>query len=103
MGISGQYDMGRAMNVVFNLASLGYSRKDEFLADNLAVKYSYKAGFNPDGVVTFLEKLKQEQESKGSGFKLSFLSSHPDINERIKNAQQQIRQIKNASDIPGNL
>jgi predicted Zn-dependent protease len=101
LGLSGQYDLGRAMDVVFNLASLGYSRKDEFLADNLAVKYASKAGFNSYGMVTFFEKLKKEQESRGSGARLVFLSSHPDINERIKNAQNQISQIKNATNLSG--
>jgi predicted Zn-dependent protease len=87
---SGSMDMAQAMDVVFNLASLGYGRKDEFLSDKLAVKYAKRAGFNPYGMVTFFETLKKESEEKGSSLNLVFLSSHPPIEERIKNVKQEI-------------
>lgn len=90
LGLSGQQSMGRAIDIVFNLASLGYSRKDEFLADKLAVKYTKRSGFNPYGIVTFFGKLKKEAKVKGPGLKLVFLSSHPPIEERIKNVEKEI-------------
>jgi len=80
----------QAMDIVFSLASLGYGRQDETLADKLAVKYARKAGFNPYGMVTFFEKLKKEAEEKGANFNLVFLSSHPPIDERIKNVKNEI-------------
>ncbi|MFH1457709.1 MAG: M48 family metallopeptidase [Candidatus Omnitrophota bacterium] len=90
LGLSGQQDMGQALDVVFNLTALGYGRKDELLADKLAVKYSKKAGFNPNGVVTFFEKLKKEAEEEGSGRVPVFLSSHPAMEERIKQVKKEI-------------
>jgi predicted Zn-dependent protease len=90
-GVSGKKDMARAMNTVFNLVNLGYSRKDEFLADKLAVKYARRAGFNPYGMVTFFEKLKEEAQNKGPNFNLVFLSSHPPIEERIKNVKEEMK------------
>lgn len=90
LGISGNQAVIRATDIVFNLVNLGYSRKDELLADKLSVKYAKKAGFNPDGMITFFEKLKQEAKKKGPNFKLVFLSSHPPIDERIKNVEKEI-------------
>jgi len=90
LGISGKQTMAKAMDIVFNLASLGYGRKDEFLADKLAVKYTKRAGFNPYGIITFFEKLKKEAERRGPNFDLVFLSSHPPIEERIKNVKNEI-------------
>jgi len=88
--ISGNQALIRATNIVFDLVNLGYSRKDEFLADKLSVKYAKKSGFNPYGMVTFFNKLKQEAGKKGPNFNLVFLSSHPPIDERIKNVEKEI-------------
>ncbi len=90
LGLSGQQEMGQAMDIVFNLASLGYSRKDESLADKLAVKYARRSGFNPYGMITFFRKLQKEAEKKGNNLRIEFLSSHPDLEERIKNVEHEI-------------
>jgi len=90
MGVNNNKTMLQAMDIVFNLSSLGYGRQDETLSDKLAVKYAKKAGFNPYGMVTFFETLKKEAERKGANFNLVFLSSHPPIEERIKNAKNEI-------------
>jgi predicted Zn-dependent protease len=90
LGISGQQAMASAMDVVFNLASLGYSRDDELLADRLAVRYSKKSGFNPYGMVTFFKKLQNEANKKGGKLNIELLNSHPDIEKRIKNVEKEI-------------
>lgn len=90
LGLSGAQHIGSAIDVVFNVIGLGYSRSDENLADRLAVRYTQRAGFNPYGMITFLEKLKKEAESKGPNFRLVFLSSHPPLEERIKNVSEAI-------------
>lgn len=97
LGAGGGRSMTRAINIVFNLVSLGYSRQDESLADRLAVKYAIKAGFNPYAMLTFFEKLKKEAERKGPNFKLVFLSSHPPIEERIKNVKVEIENVSRVS------
>ena len=88
LGLSGQGQVLQAVDVVFNVVTLGFSRKDEYLADKLGVKYAKAAGFNPQGMVTFFQKLKAE--SKSTGLELVFLSSHPPIDERIKQAEKEI-------------
>jgi len=90
LGLSGQQEMGQAMDIVFNLASMGYSRKDESLADKLAVKYARRSGFSPYGMITFFRKLQKEAEKKGNDLHIEFLSSHPDLEERIKNVEHEI-------------
>jgi len=93
LGVSGQRAMGEAMDIVFNLASLGYSRSDENLADKLAVKYAGRAGFNPYGMITFFKKLQQEAQRKGGNLRIELFSSHPNIEERIKNVEREISAI----------
>jgi len=100
LGISGKQTMTQAVDVVFNLVSLGYSRKDEFFADKLAVTYVTRAGYNPYGIITFFEKLKKEAQAKGPNFNLVFLSSHPQLEERIKNVKNE---ITNVSSLPNSL
>jgi predicted Zn-dependent protease len=97
LGVSGNQAVTKATGIVFELVSLGYSRQDESLADRLAVRYAYKAGFNPNGMVTFLKKLQQEAEKRGPNFNIVFLSSHPPIEERIKNVKIEIEKLSSLS------
>jgi len=83
--------VAQAVGVVFNVVTLGYGRKDEFLADKLGVKYAKYAGYNPNGMVTLLQKLKKE--SKETGLNIVFLRSHPPVDERIKLAQLEIESL----------
>ncbi|MFA4888203.1 MAG: M48 family metallopeptidase [Candidatus Omnitrophota bacterium] len=82
--------IAQAVDIAFNFTSLGYSRQDEFLSDKLAIKYARKAGFDPNGMVSFFEKLKIEAEKKGPQIKIPFLSSHPPVEERIKQGRKEI-------------
>jgi predicted Zn-dependent protease len=86
LGATGKQYVGDALSIVLDTVDLGYSRKDEFLADRLAVRYAKRAGFNPFGMVSFFEKLEKEAR----GFNLVFFSSHPPIKERIKNVKEEI-------------
>lgn len=91
LGISGQPAMAQAMDIAFDLTSLGYSRKDELLADKLSVKYAGKSGYNPYGMVTFFRKLEQEAKKKGGTLRIEIFSSHPNIQERIKKVENEIK------------
>jgi len=96
LGTGTSQNMAKAIDIVFNLSSLGYGRQDELFADKLAVRYVKKAGYNPKGIVTFFKKLKKEEEERG-GLNIEFLSSHPEVDERIKRVEQEIdSQSKNA-------
>ena len=81
-------NMKRAVNTTFNLIELGYSREDELFADKLAIRYLDRAGFDPNAMVSFLEKLAKAQGSVPQA--LVYLRSHPYPNERIERAKQEI-------------
>ena len=72
----------------FNLVLLGYSRKDEFQADELSVKYASSAGFDPHGMMKALEKLK-DQDKKGIPVPY-ILRSHPYIDQRVTRLEELI-------------
>lgn len=66
------------------------SREDEMEADVIGFRTSVKAGYAPDHVGTFYEKLlRMEQQSKGNGNALvssisDAMSTHPPSEERVK-------------------
>lgn len=79
-------DIHRVINTGYDLIRRGYSREDEFEADRLGVRYSYKAGFNPYGAIRLLNKLKKEQKTQFiDPFRnIGILRTHPYIDERIE-------------------
>lgn len=76
-------------SVMFNVISLGYSREDEYEADELGLIYTYKAGYNPDSMGQLLGILKQMEKGGGKG--MEFLSSHPDTDKRINEVNDKIK------------
>ncbi|MFH1868089.1 MAG: M48 family metalloprotease [Candidatus Omnitrophota bacterium] len=77
-----------AASTSFNLVMLGYSREDEYEADELGVKYARASGFDPRGLITSFEKMK-EKEKKGSSVTY-MLRSHPYLDERIKRIESML-------------
>jgi len=55
---AGQGDALRGASIAAQAAQLAYARQDELEADRLGVKYMKAAGFDPQGMLTFLEKLQ---------------------------------------------
>jgi len=69
--------------------SMYYSREMESQADFLGAETMYKAGYNPQGMVTFFRKL--ETAGQGDPGKIAtFFSSHPETAERIQSVQEEI-------------
>jgi predicted Zn-dependent protease len=70
----------------------GYSRDQEFQADQLGVEYMAAAGYDPEAVATFLDKLDAEsaleREIAGSGEDpaASWFATHPRTPERVQRA-----------------
>ncbi len=83
--------IARGVNTIYELIDLGYSRKDEYEADRLGVKYAHKARFNPYAALSALEKIKKEE---GPNWKiLGYFRSHPYVDERIKALKTIIPQL----------
>lgn len=70
-------------------AFLKFSRDAEREADQLGVQNMYDAGFNPRGMMTFFEKLREVQKSEPSKVE-QFFATHPSVNERIENVSKEI-------------
>ncbi len=83
----------QAVDAAFTITMLKYSREDELRADSLGIRYAYRAGYNPEGMITFFQKL-QEIETKSPSLNITFLRSHPDIKARIENARAVIRDLQ---------
>lgn len=62
-------------------AFLKFSRDHERDADRLGAEMMYKAGWNPQGMVSFFDKLAQKGDSKSA----AFFSTHPAPSERREN------------------
>lgn len=85
-------DIAGVSDVVFDLASRGFSREDEFLADELAVRYLHRAGYEPQAVARALEVLLKESGPGGRVFEI--LSTHPRMTERIRKAREEAAALK---------
>lgn len=90
----GSEEVRRGANIAMNLIMLGYSREDEFEADKLGVKYSYFAGFDPNGMITFLEKLEREEKEHPLDKGFIYLRSHPLYSDRIAKARAEVAFLK---------
>ena len=70
----------------------GFSRKEEMESDEDGLKLAAELGYDPDGLVRFLELLKllYRDESERAGL----FASHPETQDRLKEAQKQISKKK---------
>jgi predicted Zn-dependent protease len=89
-GILGGGAAATAAQLGGGLAAVAYinsfGREAEREADSFAVETMPRAGYDPDGLVTFFQTLQQESGDTPS----DFLSSHPATAERAAAAREQI-------------
>ncbi|MEE9316125.1 MAG: M48 family metallopeptidase [bacterium] len=78
---------------LFSLMLQGYSRKNEFEADNAGVRYSLAAGYDPKGISDFFEKLKAMEKRPPTKFETLF-RSHPPTGDRIERIQLYLEQVE---------
>jgi Zn-dependent protease with chaperone function len=77
------------IKIARNLAMLSYSRQDEEEADKGGMKMLLAANLDPDAMISFFEILKE----KNAKFKMpQYLSTHPDLDERISRLKTVIAQ-----------
>jgi len=74
-------------DAIMGLIASAYSRKDEYEADKLGLKYLHLSGFKLEGMVKAFKVL--ESESKGPKVP-EFLRTHPDIKDRIEKVKDEI-------------
>ncbi|HEU0016519.1 MAG TPA: M48 family metallopeptidase [Longimicrobium sp.] len=74
----------------------GYGRDAEREADAVAIPYLIRTGINPNGMVTFFQKLLQEQQRAPSRVEQWF-STHPLTQERVNNTRAAIQATPGAN------
>lgn len=87
---------GTFANLGGELASLSNSRNFENEADETGWNYLVKAKINPSGLISFFEILKKENKTVldstlNQNVDLSFLSTHPDTQDRIDHLKEKIK------------
>ena len=67
----------------------GYSQEDELTADGMGAVYTKRAGYNPQGMIDFLDKLRKRQK-KEPPQALSYFKTHPGYGRRIRATKEAI-------------
>jgi predicted Zn-dependent protease len=84
--------VNEAANLGIPAAFSKFSRGFEAQADYLGIQYAYKAGYDPNGMVNFFEKLEALQKRR-PGFSMKLYGDHPQTPDRIAKSQQEINTI----------
>lgn len=83
-----QQKVREAADIAFSsVVMTGFSRQDELQADELGVRYSWKAGYDPYGLGNFFVKLQSRNQETVVDRAFEFLMSHPNISERRQRAE----------------
>jgi len=80
-----------AIGLSLNLQILGITRGSESEADTLGAQFAWHAGYDPNGFITFFEKMLA-MEKKQPGKFASWFRTHPPTTDRIANIQKIIDQ-----------
>lgn len=70
-------------------AMLKYSREDEDEADYLGLKFMNQAGYNPEGMLSVLKKLRRRQGPSASDIP-AYLQTHPALEARLADLEVQM-------------
>ncbi len=92
-GLIASIALGRAsglaqtgVGLFLQLEQLSYSRGDEAEADENGFRYLTEAGYDPNAMASFFERLKEQEGKNGGG--PEWLSDHPLTEKRIQAAQK---------------
>jgi hypothetical protein len=86
------YGIYEASQLAVPLTFLQFSRQFEAEADYLGVQWMYKAGYDPQGMVSIFEKLDALEKHKPGALSKAF-SDHPATGDRIVNVENEIATI----------
>lgn len=88
-------DIRDIAGIFANISLLRWSRKHEYEADRLGVKYTYQSAYQPEGLIAFLNRLLEMQGHESSEFEQIF-RTHPVTSERVKRAEEYMTGLRAA-------
>jgi len=83
------YAVRQVVGVAVPMSFLKFSRDAENEADLLGLEYEYAAGYDPQSLVQFFEKLNVKEKERHNFIAKAF-TTHPMTGDRIKKAQKEI-------------
>lgn len=86
------YGIYEAESIAIPVTFLKFSREFEAQADYLGIQYMYRAGYDPEALITFFEKIEDLQKHK-PGAVAKVFSDHPQTPSRIRASQEEIARI----------
>jgi predicted Zn-dependent protease len=81
-----------ALSVAAPIMLMTFTRRFESEADFLAVQYMYKAGYDPQALAGFLERISSLESTTDDPVTKAF-SSHPEMVQRIERIQREIASL----------
>lgn len=82
-----------AAQIIGSLGELHFSRVQESEADRVGMDILWRAGYKPEAMVTFMQRMMQTEGEQGSRiFAPKFLSSHPATADRVARLQALVQQ-----------
>ncbi len=86
------YGIYEAESLAIPMTFLEFSREFEAQADYLGIQYMYRAGYDPEALITFFEKIEDLQKHKPGAVAKAF-ADHPQTPDRIEHSQEEISKI----------
>lgn len=80
-------------DVVEKLIERGYDRKYEYEADKLSVKIATQTGYDPNGLLNFLQTMVDDSSKESSK---GWFKTHPSASQRMERVKKEIRALKTA-------
>ena len=84
-----QVAIRQGLGLGLSLSVLGITRQSEGEADQLGTQYLWNTGIDPNGFITFFEKLEAKEKNKPGKFS-GFFRTHPAVESRIVHVQNEI-------------
>ncbi|MFH1691252.1 MAG: Maf family nucleotide pyrophosphatase [Candidatus Omnitrophota bacterium] len=94
---TGNADVAQGTQLAYVSLMMGYAQEDELLADQLGARYAKRAGYDPNGMIDFLNKL-QERHKKEDPKQLSYFRTHPFNAARIRATKEEMGEKINFDD-----
>ncbi|HEV2134649.1 MAG TPA: M48 family metallopeptidase [Terracidiphilus sp.] len=91
------YGIYEAAQLAIPITFLQFSRDFEAQADYLGIQYMYRAGYDPQAMISFFEKVEALEKRK-PGLVAKAFSDHPQTPDRIIHSQEEIARILPAKD-----